>query len=298
MSDSFHDEELARLYRDAPRAEPPPALDAAILAAARREAGAGLREALAPGRVPFYSRWPIPLSLAAVVVISASLVFLVEHERALETEALYAPPEQGAARPAPRPDGPTPSKDKTGMPLPAPVLPAQPAAGAQPFVRQSQPDTGQAPAMQQASPAGPPVSEPGKPANAIGEDWASAGSAPFKLESSAADRPSPAKQDVPQAAVEAIRPLRRADPAAAAPGASGAVATKRPEMNRESAEARAERASAMRTTVDAVAESAEAWLARIEALRREGKVEAAERSLAEFRKRYPDYPLPAHLKAP
>jgi hypothetical protein len=38
------------------------------------------------------------------------------------------------------------------------------------------------------------------------------------------------------------------------------------------------------------------WLERIEALRKEGKLDEAAKSLAEFRKRYPDYVLPAHLK--
>jgi hypothetical protein len=37
------------------------------------------------------------------------------------------------------------------------------------------------------------------------------------------------------------------------------------------------------------------WLERILALRREGKLQEAERSLQEFRRRYPDYPLPPEL---
>lgn len=36
----------------------------------------------------------------------------------------------------------------------------------------------------------------------------------------------------------------------------------------------------------------EAWLARIAELRKEGRVREAEESLAEFKKRYPDYKLP------
>jgi TolA-binding protein len=38
------------------------------------------------------------------------------------------------------------------------------------------------------------------------------------------------------------------------------------------------------------------WLARIDELRRQGKHEEARTSLAEFRKRYPDYEPPATLK--
>lgn len=40
----------------------------------------------------------------------------------------------------------------------------------------------------------------------------------------------------------------------------------------------------------------EKWLERIDELRRQGKLEEAKTSLAEFRKRYPDYELPAPLK--
>jgi len=47
--DDLYDAALARLYREAGREEPPP-LDERILAAARREAGAGPRGARAPGK--------------------------------------------------------------------------------------------------------------------------------------------------------------------------------------------------------------------------------------------------------
>ena len=40
----------------------------------------------------------------------------------------------------------------------------------------------------------------------------------------------------------------------------------------------------------------EKWLEQISALRREGRIEAARASFAEFRRRYPAYPLPGALK--
>ena len=40
----------------------------------------------------------------------------------------------------------------------------------------------------------------------------------------------------------------------------------------------------------------EKWLEQIEELRKQGKLEEAKTSLAEFKKRYPEYPLPASLK--
>ena len=59
----------------AAREEPPARLDAAILAAARREAGARPRPlgSLLRG-------WRVPVSIAAVVVMSMSLVMLVREE--------------------------------------------------------------------------------------------------------------------------------------------------------------------------------------------------------------------------
>jgi len=44
-------------------------------------------------------------------------------------------------------------------------------------------------------------------------------------------------------------------------------------------------------------ETPERWLERIVRLRREGKHEEADRSYAEFRKRYPDYPIPESIRA-
>lgn len=43
--------------------------------------------------------------------------------------------------------------------------------------------------------------------------------------------------------------------------------------------------------------SPDKWLERIEDLRRQGRLEEAKTSLSEFRERYPNYELPASLKA-
>lgn len=47
----------------------------------------------------------------------------------------------------------------------------------------------------------------------------------------------------------------------------------------------------------ALAESPTQWLKRIVELRKEGKTKQSEEELARFRKRYPDYRLPAELKS-
>ena len=73
--DADRDPGLDRLYRDAPREEPPAHLDAAILAAAHREVGARPRAASARLRA-----WRVPVSIAAVVVLRVSVVTLVREE--------------------------------------------------------------------------------------------------------------------------------------------------------------------------------------------------------------------------
>jgi hypothetical protein len=266
----------------------------------------------------FYSRWPLPLSLAAVVVISASLVFLVERERAVESEYPFAPSEQGVAQPAPRTGQAKESKDLIGTPAPAPISSALPAAGTGPALRQRQPEPVKSQAARSESPALRALGETGAAAGEMQQNRVNAGSAVGKLESSGAtEQPGLLKQNVPPPAAPKILPMHPAEPAAATgsmpaaapqaaqpaalavPGASGPVDMKRRDASGAVAnEPRAARASAMKAKADTAADSPEAWLTRIEALRREGKLEEADRSLAEFRKRYPDYPLPAHLKTP
>jgi hypothetical protein len=96
--DPPRDPQLARLLAAASREEPPAALDAAILAAARREVNARPQAAdggahpkvaaAAPGgggetgTPPRAKRnWYVPVSIAAVLVLSVSLVTLVHQEK-------------------------------------------------------------------------------------------------------------------------------------------------------------------------------------------------------------------------
>jgi hypothetical protein len=126
---------LARLYRESAREEPPARLDAAIRAAARRETGARPRE-LAPagGEVaaprasgpaqpahplarPFRWTWRLPLSLAAVMVLSVSVVTLMMEQDGERT----AEPSRSASQP--RADG-TRTPELRSRTLPAPGEPA------------------------------------------------------------------------------------------------------------------------------------------------------------------------------
>ena len=69
--------EVSRAYRQAAREEPSPAVDEAVLAAAR---DAVARPRAAPRLRPIPRRWLVPLALAATVLLSVSLVTLMPQE--------------------------------------------------------------------------------------------------------------------------------------------------------------------------------------------------------------------------
>lgn len=149
------DPELARLYRDAAREEPPQHLDAAILAAARREAGAQPRPLQQPaggtvssrmktGNVPAanrYRRWHVSVALAAVLVLSVSLVTL--HREGEEYQPMGAPGAPPAAQE--RRDAPAPSPQPPASPSARKAVPerrvedARAAGSAEDSVRSAQP---------------------------------------------------------------------------------------------------------------------------------------------------------------
>ena len=104
------DPKLARLLEAASREAPPAALDAAILAAARREVdarprlagggeggGGGGESSATPVRAK--RNWYVPVSIAAVMVLSVSLVTLIHEEKGDE----LAQPPASASAPAPAP---------------------------------------------------------------------------------------------------------------------------------------------------------------------------------------------------
>lgn len=91
--------ELQRLYRDSARELPPPALDARILAAARDAVETP------PAHRRVLRRWTVPLSVAAVVMLSVGVVLRLTHEGAFEdptsfstAPAIPAPPSEPAVR--------------------------------------------------------------------------------------------------------------------------------------------------------------------------------------------------------
>lgn len=82
------DPELSRLYREASAADPPAALDAAILAAARKQVSKPQREERSQRQErsqrherSFWSRWMVPASAIATLVLGVSIALLLEREQ-------------------------------------------------------------------------------------------------------------------------------------------------------------------------------------------------------------------------
>ena len=285
------DEDVARKYRELGAEEPPRALDDAILAAARRAAGAGPGRPM--GRAGF-QRWQGPIAAAAVLVLAIAVTLNMQIERpgiqSIESPASRA--QAPAAAPAPFPVAPAASEPK--LKTEAELRFKEKDAGqAVPPVRQKNDKLAeaQAPLADQArerqpAPATPPSAPAANSASALG---AVAG------RSDDARNPASSVTGVLARQTEE-RTARDAEAAARAPqvGAIQALA-KRAEMEAKPAAAPAPAkasagpaAAAERAMVD----TPERELERIAELRRQDRHEEADKALAEFRKRYPDFRIP------
>lgn len=202
MAETERDEKVSAGYRALGGEEPPRALDEAILAASRRSP----------------TRWRVPLSVAAVLVLAVGVTLRMLPQRPDAESVALAPQVLETPRPAAPP----------------------PAA-----------------AREQAKPnAGAKASAEVAAADAIAE--------------------SRARSDI------AAKPGSRALEAPA-PAAAGGIA-------------QAPMRSEVAAKLAKIELTPEAWLARIAELRKEGRQREADESLAEFRKRYPDYRIPEPLR--
>jgi resuscitation-promoting factor RpfA len=331
--DVERDSKLTAMYRAAAQDAPPAALDAAILAAAHREA----RARPWPAGFAFAHSWHVPLSIAAVVVLSVSLVTVMREEAPELTEPPRArqPTADPERKPAASADsgaatsfpGFVPDEQrskniglKPPQPMPSPSLgmrqPGSAERGASPR-RETMADSLQTDATAPAElakrrdapanvieqrndkPAAAPLRRQAAAINAPKEDIAPP-SAPASVTSGVAENktevrsqaanidraerdsrfraaPEPAPVAEKQSAEAPPAPTVDARPAARAKSASPAV----------SAMGKLERPAEL---------PPEKWLERIEELRRQGKFDEAKASLAEFRKRFPEYRLPDALR--
>ena len=285
--------QISQRYRELGADAPPRALDAAILAAAHREAGARPAPLVSPGA---RRRWYLPLAAAAVIVLSVAVTVHMQQEQ-------------------PDLDAPLPRAAKPAQPVPA----MQPAPAAQ---AEAPPKLAQAPA---APPPAKPEIQSGEIRSLAKEKAApepkrftpdppaaaeSAAAPPLAASPPPAATPppavaaarAPAAAPVPQAAPAERQEARAmADSArkpasnvgavagAAAPPAGRSDTREEPRRRELTPKMRAVEA---RDKLAQEPETPEKWLERIAELRREGRHDEADKALAEFRQRHPDYRIP------
>jgi hypothetical protein len=327
------DPTLSRFYRAAAQEKPPAHLDSAILAAARREVRARPRHIT----LAFLSSWRLPLSLAAVIAVSVSLVTLMVEKTG---DPWFEGP-RNAAQDAQTPAASVPAEvteEKKPHPHPSPpiatprsknLLRGDPGEGEKATDPHPSSPSATPNAHTSAPTSLPEVADPNRHEQTSGRT-----AEPFPAEPSSAQQGQDRDRAAPGARLPAP-PTKQAEPAVSAPspvgprpdetGASDLPAprqgltaekaelpdstTSRPftaeprisseqslKLQSEAKEQRRERAPLSNSTVKHEDEkpvlSAEEWIQKIEELRRQGRIAEAGQSLAEFKQRYPDYPLP------
>jgi hypothetical protein len=242
MSNPESLDDLKRLYAAAPADEPPAALDAAIRARARREMGSPMRAAGFGRRA-----WRPSLAMAAVLVLTVSVVMVMEREKP-EVAGDVAGDVTNVAGIAP------PARDLALAPAAKPKADEGAATAAPRAASRESPAQDRKPGMEQ------PEQGASKPESLL--QAPSVATAPAAPDTAAVARSS-ARQ-------------------AAGAGAMDALSETTPG-----------RGVALRASP--AAESPEAWLRRLAELKQQGKLREFEESLAEFRKRHPEYPVPETL---
>jgi hypothetical protein len=301
----LRDPHLDRAYRETPRDEPPPELDERIRAAARRAAGTRPqsleRQATDAQRRSWASRWRVPLSVAATLVIAATLTVMVQDEerRPRDDSGRAVSPRIVAPREAEPPAPPAESARDAGVvrelrSAPAPAAPA-PAA---PAPTRPAPES-VAPAT--APPAAAPLPAPKLEERARSVDQPAAADSvePIRQPEMRWQAPQPPASPplaapAPPAAPAAIpepRPALKAVPQTAPAGA--ASESLRRDRNLGD---RPERAS--REAAPSANRTPEAWVEQIRNLRQQRREAEATAELAELRRAYPDFQLPADLGGP
>ncbi len=273
---------LHALYRDASGAEPAPALDRAILDAARAEVRTG---GASKQRTPWWKRWLPATAAVAVAVMGLSLTWRVmdEQERGLRGEL-------SAVQAARQMEGKAPAADQARAAQPPRAAPRSSDAAAP-----RSPDAA-APALAKSR-RSEPAAIKDEPARTPEPAASSAPAAPLPEESLKKSR-----------RVEGDRMPERRDAGAAVETAAGAA--------RQTGKLEAKSLDAVSTGDEAAgrlpppvaqpaanlapppvvdAATPEAWLRHIRELHAAGRGAEAQQSLARFRQRYPEFALPDDL---
>jgi hypothetical protein len=276
--------QLSELYRAAPAENPPERLDAAIQAAARRAVGA--RPRAAGGAL--LRAWRVPLSIAAVLVMSVSMVTLTVRHKG---DQLIEPP----------------------LPAGAPALPSEATAAAG-----SADMAGKAASASAAKSVMMGTSRQGAVADAVEPARPSGAAAPKPQEAPVASTGAPpprafvpsatpaAPAESPESRVAAAqeeqaggapsRALARAAPATAPQAARVEGQAMHRERTAATAGVAADAVLPAATLVRELdTQPPEKWLDKILGLRQQGRAREADELLAEFRKRHPNHPVPPSL---
>lgn len=324
--DNLRDPRVDAAWRAASREEPPRALDDAILAAARREVGAGPQRAAGRKSIPEAlspERWWWPLAAAATIgAIAIGILQLAGPDRWVEPAADKAvvsdvPSGSVPSKPAGAGtrDDRAPTREPAAKPA-APVVVAAPppvaATAPAPLASQRKDAPARAPREERAgtdaaatapSPAQPPPMPRVETVPVAPPPVASAESArsapplaePFPAEASRRDAPT----------ARAAAPAPAAPVAGAATGlassklaASPPLPASAPARRMQEADGRGARADSLAGSGDATADgNAKAapklpvaeWIALIRRLRDEGRTDEAAKELAAFRDAYADH---------
>ena len=255
MTDQHHDPEdlrrVSRRYREMGAEEPPRTLDDAILAAAKRSAR------------PWTQRWAVPLSLAAVVVLSVMVTLRIQHEQpGIESPVPQAVPPLAAVKEAAK---------EISNEVVKPVAPEEMKIPRRKSAEQPAPPAAAAPAAASAPEPKPFVADQPVASARSDDSRGAAAGATGSLLRQTEERTS-----------------RDAEAAARAPQPASIQALAK----------RAERAEAQAAPqAQKPADTPERELERIAELRRQGRHEEADRAFAEFRKRYPEFSISDEMRA-
>jgi hypothetical protein len=295
---SEQDERIAGLYRSVSVEDPPSYLDARIAEAARLDPGSRAPRK----RREWWILWRVPFAIAAVAVVSVSLVSLmIEHGGGDLTpaprEAPLRPPAADAVTVPSQPeiqpqrDQPTTAQSQTGA---SGDDKANAAAERRALARES-PKSRERPAASPPAVVLAPEPPPAPPPTAMRDAATISERAPVRAEIGAATGARDLQKEQAQsmaAPAQAPAPLqsRAATAGLAAPAA-------RAFKRADAVESETALASAVAKLVAELSSRPPAeWIERIAALRREGRHVDADALLEEFRRRYPDQPIPADLR--
>jgi hypothetical protein len=250
------DPKVSLRYRELGTEEPPRELDQAILAAAHRAADKPHAPLVAPaGR----HRWYFAFGAVAILVLAVAIT--VQVDRQPDPEAL---PPTTASVPSDRADEFSSQAEKESKARAE--LSKQLADAAPPPARERR----NAPAQPAAPAASPPAEAKPQAAEVARAD---------RLEPQLEQAPSVQMQSAPAAAPATPTPSQAGNRDQSSAAAAGMLLA-RPEAKMEQNRAVASAASAL---------NPEQLLERIAELRQQGKHEEADKALAEFRRRYPEY---------